>query len=275
MQKVEGNIEDLVSMMDRVNGLAVYPVYVPSLKRDVMFKEMNAAQERSIVKTIIDNPAYNIGFLTILCQIIKENCMDSSVDIDSLTLIDKTAISLVMRQKSIGDEFEYIFKKTDKKKLIKISEFIPKINAITLFDDRVITGSNCSVVCGYPTCGDECKLDEVVKQISDSDLDASSKVGQLFINEIVKYVKKITIIDAGSTVEVSMSDLDYVDRTRLVERLNTNVLRQIMMYMEDINKQFNEVLTVELNLEEVDEKQFNKNKLTGTLGVGSDFFIIS
>jgi hypothetical protein len=50
-------------MMNRANETFVYEVPIPSLKRKVMFREVNTSQQKRLIKAIIDSPAYNTEFI--------------------------------------------------------------------------------------------------------------------------------------------------------------------------------------------------------------------
>ena len=56
------DVKDILDAINKVNDKNVYAVYVPSLKTDVMFREMNTKQEKMLIKTIVDSPVYNTEF---------------------------------------------------------------------------------------------------------------------------------------------------------------------------------------------------------------------
>ena len=280
--RVIGNMNDILSTMDHLNGKNVYPVYIPSLKRNVMFKEMTTGQEKTIVKTIIDDPIYNSGFIFAIRDIIKQNCAED-LNVDNLTAIDKTAICLTMRQKSIGDSFDYIFKGTSKKKTINISEYIDKVNTLGAIDNKVVGNDRIKVVCKYPTILDEYTLEmefrdnTINKKVQDDReaVDINTEIGNVFINEVVKYIKEITLHSDESDMVLDMSQFTFKNRIAIVEKIGSTVLAEILKYIEETNKEINKALTIELQLSETEQLEFGKQTLTGMLGAGSNFFIIS
>jgi hypothetical protein len=277
--KINGNINDILGAIDHLNGKTAYPVYIPSLKRSVMFKEMTTGQEKTIVKTIIDNPIYNSGFIFAIRDIIKQNCMED-IDIDSLTVIDKTAICLVMRQKSIGDTFEYTFKGTKKKKTISISEYIERFKPVKIPDDKIVGNDHIKVVCGYPTILDEYSLEhEFHSNVSAMEVKTSTEmkeaIGEVFINEVVKYIKKISIVRDNDEMVLDMKDFNFKNRIQIIEKIGNTVLTEILKYIQSANEKVNDALLVDLQLTKKEQEEAGIEKLTGILGAGSDFFITS
>lgn len=281
LKKVNGSINDVLNAIDSVSSKNSYSVYIPSLKRSVLFKEMNTGQEKAIIKTIIDNPVYNSGFIFTIRNIIKNNCLDKDINIDDLTLIDKIAICMTMRQKSIGNEFEYVFKGTKKTKLIKIDEYLEKIKSISIPSDEKVESESVSIVCSYPTIKTEYDLEkEFHSELSDLEIntpdDVKKTIGDVFINEIVKYIKEISIKqDSDSEMILNMDDFSFSDRIVIVEKIGNSVLRKVLKYIESSNKSINQILKIETDLNKEEKEKYNTDKLTGRLEAGSDFFITS
>lgn len=278
MSEVEKTVDvkDVLDAIKRVNDNNVYSVYVPSLKKDVLFREINTRQEKMLIKTIVDSPVYNTEFIFAMRQIIKENCAEK-VDTDSLTLIDKVAIALTMRQKSIGDEFEYRFKDTDKTKKIKLSDYIDSLRDVVIPADLVVGTGELKVVCSYPTILTEYSVEKEFRSntqdLEVKDINKAREIlGDVFTSEIVKYIKKIQI---DGQDEIDLEKFTFKNRVKILETIGNGVLSEIMGYIESSNKEVRDKLKIELELNEEDEKIFGTKKLTSVLEASSDFFIIS
>lgn len=276
---INGSLDDVLGAIGKVQDKNVYPVFIPSLDTNVMFKEMTTSQEKMIIKTIVDNPIYNSEFIFAIREIIKQNCAEK-IDIDTLTIIDKTMICLTMRMKSIGNEFEYVFKNTDKTKTIKISEYIEKFEKIKIPEDKVVGSGDIKVTCSYPTVLNEYKLEKEFRfDVESIDANNLSKIrnviGEVFTNEIVKYIKGVSITNDDQVMELNMDDYDFKSRITILEKIGNSVTQDILKYIEEVNKDMRQALKVELELDEKDQKKYNSEKLSSLLETGSDFFIIS
>lgn len=276
---VNGSMNDVLGAIRTIQDKNIYSVLIPSLGKEVMFKEMNTKQEKMIVKTIVDNPVYNSEFIFAIREIIKENCAED-IDIDALTIIDKTAICLSMRMKSVGNTFTYMFKNTDKTVDIDISDYIEKFKTIKIPEDRVVGDDAIKVVCTYPSILTEYGIEREFRSnmdtlTVDNTNSARDAIGTVFTNEIVKYIKSITIERDGDTIQLDMKDYNFKNRITILEELGNKTTNAIMGFIEEGLNSIKEVLKIELPLKGKDIEKYGTEKLTSTLETGSDFFIIS
>lgn len=277
--KVVGQLSDILDAISNINDKNVYPVFIPSLDANVMFRELSTKQEKMLVKTIVDNPVYNSEFIFAMRKIIKENCTED-IDIDQLTIIDKTAICLTMRSKSIGDTFEYTFKEVNRSVEVTISDYIDKFKDIKIPEQAEVGDDDITVVCGYPNIGSEYALErEFRTNVSAVDItdikEAREALGVVFTNEIVKYIKEVRIKQDDKELVLNMDEFKFRDRIAILEKLNNKILMEIMSYIETANKDVQQALQIELDLTENEAKAYGESKLTSILEAGSDFFIIS
>lgn len=271
---VKGNINDILNALKEVQDKNVYSVYIPSLKKNVLFKEMTTKQEKMVVKTIVDNPVYNSEFIFVIREIIKQNCAEE-LDIDSLTLIDKTAICLSMRMKSIGNEFEFRFPNTNKTVKVDVSEYVEKFKNINIPEDEEVGTDDVRILCGYPTISTEYELEKELRSKLTTTMsveDARNAIGVVFTNELVKYIKQVTIIKKDVKIVLDMSTYTFDNRITILEEIGNKATSQILDYIEKVNKDVKENLRVVLDLPEDEKKIYKKDKLTGSLETGSRFF---
>ena len=279
-QVINGNINDILGTIKDIQDKNVYPVYIPSLKKNVMFKEMTTKQEKTLVKTIVDSPIYNSEFIFAIREIIKENCAEE-IDVDNLTVIDKTAICLSMRLKSIGSRFEYTFSGADLTKEINVAEYVDRFKDINIPKNKVVGDDTFKIECGYPTILTEYTLEKEFRsntqELDIKNLDeAREALGNVFTNELVKYIKKITIKkDEETEVVLDMNDYTFANRISIVETIGNKVTSAIIQYIDDANKEVKEKLKIELELNTEQQKEFKTKKLNGLLEANSNFFINS
>ena len=85
------NINTILSALDNLTEKNSFEVYLPSLKRGVMFKPLTAGQQHLLYLCVSDNVVYHSKFIFITYDIIKENCLEQDL-IDKLTVIDRIVI---------------------------------------------------------------------------------------------------------------------------------------------------------------------------------------
>lgn len=279
-QVINGNINDILGTIKDIQDKNVYPVYIPSLKKNVMFKEMTTKQEKCLVKTIVDNPIYNSEFIFAIREIIKENCAED-INIDDLTIIDKTAICLTMRLKSIGNKFEYVFPNVELSKEINIEEYVERFKDINIPKNKIVGDDTFKIECAYPTILTEYNLEkEFRSNVEELDIknikEAREALGNVFTNELVKYIKTIKIKkDEETEVILNMGEYTFENRISIIETIGNKITNSIIEYIDEANKEVKEKLKIELELNEEQQKQYKTKKLNGLLEANSDFFINS
>lgn len=266
-QEQKGNINDILKLINRVNETFTYEIYIPSLSRNVMFRQINTSQQKRLIKAIIDSPAYNTQFIFTLRGIIEENCAEK-INVNDLTILDKLIIAIKMRAYSVGNDFELTFeipriKKPDEKE----DENAPKTEKITrilnlneLLDGRLesikiepltIKDANgvYSVDCFMPTIFEEYSLEDELRNTNKSieiknESELRETIGEVFINEVVKYIKKISIKDKDNIVEIDLKTVNFKNRVRILEQLPTALTKLVVDYISTVTKEFEKIILI-------------------------------
>lgn len=276
---VNGSLDEVLGFMKESRSGNVYSIFIPSLNRKVMFGEMTTKHQKTVIKTMIDNPIYNSEFIFAIREIIKDTCTEA-IDIDSLNIIDKMMICLKLRLKSVGDEFTYHFKNSPLSTVIKVSDYISKLEKIKLLDDYEIDEGDVKIVCGYPTIGTEYALEhEFRSNINELNItgvtDVKTLIGDTFVSELVKYIKKITIMKGDVAVELDMNDYTFKDRITIIEEVGMTATKKVLDRMAIMMKEFRSIMQIELELDDEQQEKYKSKKLTSKLEAGSGFFIIT
>jgi len=261
IEKQTGNIDDILKIMNRANETFAYEIYVPSLKKNVPFREISTSQQKRLLKAVIDSPVYNTEFIFILHQIIKENCIES-LDIDNLTIFDKLIIALLLRSISISNnlDLEFTVPNTDKKivrrLLVKdIAELAIKevqIDPITIKDDT----ETYEILCDLPTILDEYNLEmQLRKNVESIEIKSEQQlrdtVGEVFTNEIVKYIKQVNIKNKtdGKLYEFNLKSMLFKDRLAILGKIPAKINNKIIEYINTVKLQFDKVLLFKETIE--------------------------
>jgi len=277
-EKLE-NIENILGLMDRVNESFCYEVWVPSLNRNVMFRELNTAQQKRLIKSIIDSPVYNTEFIFTLRQILKENCADS-IDIDALTIIDKLVIALKIRSLNISDVVEMEFDKNNKRAFsiekilndVKTNLSLPAPRQIS--DDKGIYTLTCSV----PTIGAEYRLEKELRdnqninEIKTTE-ELRNTIGTAFINELVKYVDTISIKTSDTEItDINLNAVNFKNRITLIEKIPEKITNKLIEYINEIKKETDKIILFKFDITKEDG---SKETIEERLTIDSGFFTAS
>ncbi len=278
-QKIQSitSIDQITNIIKKKDIAYASHFFIPSLKRDVPFNEINTSQQKRLVKSVIDSPVYNTEFIYTFRDILKENCQDNSVNIDDLTIIDKLVVALGLRIKSVGNEVEVeIETKNGKKVNVKLDlpnilniayETLEDVESVTFEDQYYI------VECNMPNIGTEYKVEKELR-IKPSNIEIEnvhelrSVIGDAFIGEIVKYISKVSVKqDEGIVVPVDWDKFTYNNRIKVLETFKTGLLKNILGYINKVRDEANKIELIKFDFEgEIYERR---------LSIDGSFFTIS
>ena len=274
-------LQQALQTIQRINNTFAYEIWVPSLSRNVMFKEINTSQQKRLLKSIIDSEVHNTEFISTIYNIIKENCDDTEVDIDGLSIIDKLFICLKMRSVSISNDInlEFVSKhdediqfkaKIDLEKIIKAG-----IKKIKHESEVVIKDHGFDITCRVPSILTEFTLEnELRKNTQDLEIDnveeLRESIGDKFIGEVSKYIAKIQPSDSEDVIDITT--FSFKDRIELIESLPSKCLSSVIAYMNQVNKDIDSVTIYKHTFKHEDGK---KEVFEHTLSIDSNFFIVS
>lgn len=249
---------------------------VPSLKRDVPFSEINTSQQKRLVKSVLDSPVYNTEFIYTLREILKENCQDPQVDIDSLTIIDKFILALSLRIKSIGNDIETEIQiegenvnvTLDGSKILQLAlDTVQNLNSETIQDQYYV------IECSVPTISTEYKLEKELrpkptKLEIDNVEEMRETIGDVFTSEIVKYINKVSIKgENDQLIPIEWNRFSYADRIKIVETFKIGILKDILSFINKVTKEIDKITLIKFN--------FKDNEYERRLTIDGGFFTIS
>ena len=245
------NIKDIINLLQGLDQETTFNLFIPSLQKEVPFKQLTTEQLKRILKTVVDSPVYNTEFIKTFNSIIKENSLDKEVNVDNLTIFDKTLLLFKTKIESISPDFVFTF--TDEE--IRNNDLSDKTVTINLetrlnkflekninFEPQIIEFNNNTVTCNLPTLYTENKLEhELHKNVKievNTPEELRTIVGETFINEVTKFITNINI--NGS--EVDLLKLTFKNRISVVENLPTQIINKVIKYIENYRETLKELL---------------------------------
>jgi hypothetical protein len=248
---------EVVSMLKMLAETCSFSVYIPSLKKEISFKQLSTEQLKLIYKTAIDPKLFSTEFTLTFNNIIKENCLDNTTDLNKLTIFDKFYIFLKTRIESLTSD--YIVSITEEERqqnkldisslTISLNDYYNRLkNKNTTFNKKQINHESCKVVCEIPTIETENLLEqELLKNAiteTTTEEDLVNIVSNVFINEIVKFITTITVNDTT----INLNEQTISDRAKVVEQLPSVIIKEVLKYIEDFKNQLQELLLVPIQV---------------------------
>lgn len=272
------NVKELISLLQGLDASSVFEVTVPSLEREVKFKQLTTEQLKRLLKTIIDSPIYNTEFTITFNSIIKENCVEGDVRVDDLTVIDKLLIFFKTRIESISPEYTFNFTEEEiaennldkKTKTVNIQQHFNNFcSTLKNLPSETINYNNCTIVCNLPTIATENRLEKelhknVKIEVTSTD-ELRNIVGETFINELTKFITSVSINDTA----VDLVSLDFKTRIKVIENLPTAAINGVIKYIEKYRNTIKDLTTYKLS---VKTKEQTDTSLVKDIPVDASFF---
>jgi hypothetical protein len=221
------NVNDLLKQLDNINQQALIDIYIPTLKRTVKFKNLTLKQQKNLLKSAIDESLTKLSFNSNIYSIIKENNTES-IDINALTTIDRSVISLTLRAVGIDKTYH-----TDEKE-INLDEVIANAPNIELTNlEHTFTSDNITIELTAPQLKTDFELSNYsLNKLKQQNVDLKSVIGELFIYELLKFVKLVTIKGGEDNTEVIFNTIRIEDRIAIAEKFSSNITNIILDFIK-------------------------------------------
>lgn len=250
------NIQDVLKLIDEIEIANPYTVYIPSLQRDLKFKQLSTHQLKILYKTSLNTNILNLEFNTAFNNIIKENCLEENINTDNFTIYDKLLFFIKTRIESISAEVKFsltdeeinTYELTDETVSVSINQhykdFLEKKHT---FDPKTFEFNNCKITCELPFLEIENKFEKellaaTVKNTSKEDL--AEIVSETFLNEITKFISNLQIND----VNINLKEKEFTDRIDIVKALPVTLIKHVLSYIEDYKNITNQLLTISIQI---------------------------
>lgn len=265
MQKIS-NVTDALSALEQVGRLSTYSVKVPSSEAELVFKELNAKQQKELMQSIVDSPFYRTRFILTIYKILKENYM-GEIDFNRLTILDKQIIILKTRIDCFSPVFEITTEANveDKKVDLLALYEAAQVQVTPLSSTVTIDGVPITVESALPTIKTEFTLEnELHKTIEITDINnpetLRQTLGNIFVGEISKYITGITINDSF----IDFSPLKFKDRIAVLEKLPNKLTQKVVEYIDICKKQIDSITTVKLKEKDTEKVIEEKIDIDGS-----------
>jgi hypothetical protein len=231
------NIDNVLKYLKELSVETSFNILIPSLGKEGQFKQLNTEQLKELLETIGDVAAFNNNFNKTFYKILKENLITPDIDIDQFTIYDTQYIALQIRSNCLSENYTVYFTEEevktyqlqDNKHELKLKEFIEH-KTINSISNSTITENKVQVTCKVPTLKDENDFIEYFATNINTflDRDVQSVIGEIFLYEIAKSVKDISLNDT----KTDFFALTFKERIDIVKQLPTTLTGKIIAYIE-------------------------------------------
>jgi hypothetical protein len=245
--KTPTNVRNILDAIDTANKQVGYDIWIPSLNKNIQFSGITTGQQKQMIRALVDNPIYRTNFIIAMYDIIKNNCIDKSVDVCNLFIDDKIAIALQLRKFSIGNIVKV--QDADINYVVDLNSVDYKtkfVHSSDLFDEHTFKTDKFSVVCKAPTILRELQLEKEVRTKLDSSKmetyeDVRNVLSDAYIGELAKHLSSLQVIDHG---EIELANADFKTVYSVVEKLPAQLVKDIIAYMEQLQQYVVSLTTV-------------------------------
>jgi hypothetical protein len=243
------SILEALKELDQLNS---FSLEIPSIQKEVSFKQLSTEQLKGILKTVVDSPIYNSQFITTFNKIIKDNCISENIDTDQFNVYDKILILFKTRIESLSEEYTINFTEEEQKQYslppsqtINLKEHFNKfLSKKYQFSSCTIEHNSIKVVCQLPSLLTENKLEQELHKNIKIEVESTEElreiVGETFINELTKYIGSLSI---GDTSE-NLLNLTFKNRVKIVEQLPTTLINKVLKYIESYREKVKELISI-------------------------------
>lgn len=244
------NFNDILNSLKEVSDSFSLSIYIPSLKTNIEFKELNTKQQKELLETVTDTSIYKTKFTQTFLKIIKENLISKEVNIEQLTIYDKLYIGLFLRSK-ISNTLNVVFSENPTySEVIDIKPIVdnsvkyvhPEKETITLVKDNTTINVEVCVPTIVLESKYESELSKTYKKIDDvkNINDMGSLLSDAFIGEVSKYISKISFDDKN----VDLEGLTVNQRIRLTELLTADLTQKVLQKIADWKEELDSIMLV-------------------------------
>jgi len=223
------DFNNLLNDITRLNESDGHELWVLSQNRMVKFSPITVKQQKSLLTSGMTVRIKNTAFLNCVNDILVTNCRE---DID-IKIIDRSLLALQLRSLAISKELPLYI--DDKEYTVDIDEHIKSIQNVTVPDSlqhfNVNTGP-VTITCQLPSLSSDTRMNDMLIEIvgADENVDITQSIGDIYVNELLKYIKHVTFARDGEQPDLSVKfdeDLTGKQMLRVFEQLPMSICTEI------------------------------------------------
>jgi hypothetical protein len=223
----------MTNFLDQVDAEENIEINLPSLGK-IAFKPLSTKQLKEILQSVVDTSIGANSFLKVANSIVGNNV--DPID-GPLNIRDRDIILYTLRRECISDEWK--------------GKTLPVLTPDKGFlRDKEVKFRNYKLSLTTPTIHRESLFITQIQPQQGQNLE--NIVGDLFIKEITKYTVGLSFKE----LECDFTQLETEEQVKLIEKLPPGLVHKAAKTIEEAQKEWNEVLTVDGETISIDPEFF-------------------
>ena len=223
------NFDDALSSLETLTSNSfLTDAWIPSLNKTVQLKELTAKQQMTLIENFFDAIENKITFSKTFFNIILENCLEDSLVIDDLTIIDKASLAFFIRNQ-LSDKLKVEFQENPKiEHEIETNTILEKFKSFSHPTKETIQESEGSmtieVQIEVPKMKQENDFDLFIfekTKIEDEFENFKTVIGNSFLGELAKEIKINNNL-------FNYKELSVDNKIKVVEKLPIFITKKII-----------------------------------------------
>jgi len=248
------NFDDALRALDTISEVFSVNVWIPSKKKEYLFKEIDAKQQKTMLSSAMNSSVYNTTFIKNLYEILNSNFLDKEniKDLKDFTIYDKFSIAISLKDKT-SEETSITFDETDNiVKKVSLNPIIEKFKTFETPENQFLEFDNQNIKVkleiSVPTIGKELEYEEQIhkKEKKVDDIKNNDEIQQIiseaFIGETTKYIKNIYINEN----DLNFQNVDFIKKIKLVEKLPSGILQKVLQLVSKWKAEIDSILTISI-----------------------------
>ena len=268
MSDQKTNFTDALSLLKKNAEQRSYDIWVPSLNQNVKFRPLTTLHHKKFVKSLIDSSLFTTALNLHIYDVIKQSCLDSSIDIDNLTVFDKLAICFALRKHNFKKSYSVMLSEDEIRDISLddlLASFKKKYKDV---EPGEITEDSLTIKMTLPTLKREREFDAYIfsKHLSNLNKSDENQVNQVLADLVlygsIVYIDSLQIGDQF----VDFSTLRVDQKVELIGNLDALIFNSLNEYIQKCTEARGSLCSVEIN--GLDDKPLNVE-----IAIDAGFFI--
>lgn len=245
------DFQNILDVLDKSKIDNSYELYIKTKDLSTKFKKFSGKHNKELIKNLTESPIYPYHFLNFIYDIMKELCIDTSIKIDDLSVIDRIVAIIQMRIAMKGSDIVI----DDKN--INLSDYVETVKKITVPSNINVQKDDFVLTLGFPDLKTENAFEKVlISKIngfkSNSEKENTGLLSDIFVFNILSYIKDISINIDGNVVDFDFKNKTISQKIEIGNRMPSDTL---LFVVDKITEHFNEVVKQLMSVT-VDDQQY-------------------
>ncbi len=230
---MSSNAKSFLNKLKDINDANTVTVKVPSIGEEVEFKLASVIQQKNLLRTVFD------GVDGVILRTVATNKIitDNAIGEHEFLIIDKPAIFIALRKKSLGSKIKIKDEEYDLDVIKPINKKDVQLEHVIEYEDIKVDLKVPSLAIDSEVSNKLAKEFAKVEAVEDK---LKQSIDTVISHESTKYIDKVTLGEDA----ITFADISVHERVDIVNHLPLTVNNKIVNYIGEIKEVTDKALTV-------------------------------